>query len=131
MHKLRVYFCSAFGEIFVNYSKEFQVFCATLSIERCGAVRYGAVRCGTVRYGAVRCGTVRYGAVRYGTVRYGTVRQIPHMVSRQSAVGIATYYGLDGPNIESRLGRHFPHPFRPAVGTTQPPIQRARAYFPG
>jgi len=38
--------------------------------------------------------------------------------------GIATRYGLDGPGIESRWGRDFPHPSRPAPGTTQPPVQR-------
>jgi hypothetical protein len=40
-----------------------------------------------------------------------------------SSVGIATRYGLDGPGIESRWGRDFPHPSRPALGLTQPPIQ--------
>ena len=30
-------------------------------------------------------------------------------VGRDSAVGIATRYGLDGPGIESRWGRDFPH----------------------
>jgi hypothetical protein len=40
-----------------------------------------------------------------------------------SAVGIATGYGLDGPGIEFRLGRHFPHLSRPALGPTQPPAQ--------
>ena len=40
-----------------------------------------------------------------------------------SSVGIATRYGLDGPGIESRSGRDFPHPSRPALGPTQPPIQ--------
>jgi hypothetical protein len=29
--------------------------------------------------------------------------------SRDSAVGIATRYGLDGPGIQSRWGRDFPH----------------------
>ena len=38
-------------------------------------------------------------------------------------VGIATGYGLDGPGIESRCGRDFPHLSRPALGPTQPPIQ--------
>ena len=33
-------------------------------------------------------------------------------------------YGLDGPGIESQWGRYFPHPFRPALGSTQPSIQR-------
>ena len=35
-----------------------------------------------------------------------------------SVVGIATRYGLDGPGIESRWGRNFPHPCRPALGPT-------------
>ena len=33
-----------------------------------------------------------------------------------SVVGIATGYGLDGPGIESRWGRDFPHLSRPAWG---------------
>ena len=45
-------------------------------------------------------------------------------LGRDSSVGIATRYGLDGPGIESRLGgRDFPHPSRPALGPTQPPVQ--------
>ena len=35
----------------------------------------------------------------------------------------ATRYGLDGPGIESRWGRDFPHPSTPALGSTRPPIQ--------
>jgi len=35
-----------------------------------------------------------------------------------SAVGVATGYGLDGPGIESRWGRDFPHLSRPALGPT-------------
>ena len=38
-------------------------------------------------------------------------------------VGIATGYGLDGPGIESRWGRDFPHLSRPALGPTQAPVQ--------
>jgi hypothetical protein len=34
-----------------------------------------------------------------------------------------TGYGLDGPGIESRWGRDFPHLYRPALGPTQPPKQ--------
>jgi len=44
-------------------------------------------------------------------------------VGRDSSVGIETRYGLDGQGIESRWGRDFPHLSRPALGTTQPPIQ--------
>jgi hypothetical protein len=44
-------------------------------------------------------------------------------IGRDSSVGIATHYGLDGPGIESRWGRDFLHPSRPALGHTLPPIQ--------
>jgi hypothetical protein len=48
---------------------------------------------------------------------------LPKDMGRDSSVGIATCYGLDGPGIESRWGRDFPHPSRPALGLNQPPIQ--------
>ena len=37
-------------------------------------------------------------------------------------MGMATDYGLDGPEIESRLGEIFRLP-RPALGPTQPPVK--------
>ena len=43
-------------------------------------------------------------------------------VGRDSSAGIATRYGLDGQGIESRWGRDIPHPSRPALGPTQPPV---------
>ena len=41
----------------------------------------------------------------------------------RSRVGIATRYGPDDPGIESRWERDIPHPSRPALGPTKPPIQ--------
>jgi hypothetical protein len=40
-----------------------------------------------------------------------------------SVVGIATGYGLDGPEIESQWQRDFPHLSRSALGPTQRPVQ--------
>jgi hypothetical protein len=45
------------------------------------------------------------------------------MMGRDSSVGTATRYGLDGPGIESRWERNFPYPSRAALEPTQPPIQ--------
>jgi hypothetical protein len=50
---------------------------------------------------------------------------------RDSSVGIATRYGLDGPGIESLWGRDFPQPFRPALEPMQPPVQWVQGLFPG
>ena len=52
-------------------------------------------------------------------------------VGRDSSVGTVTCYWLDGPGIESRWGRDFPNPLRPALGPTQPPIQMGTGYFSG
>ena len=53
------------------------------------------------------------------------------MVGRDSSVGVAIHCGLDGPGIESRCGRNFPHRSRPALGPTQPPTQWVGGLFPG
>jgi hypothetical protein len=45
-----------------------------------------------------------------------------------SSFGIATCYGLDGPGIESRCGRIFPHPSGPALGLT---LYSGYRVFPG
>jgi hypothetical protein len=52
-----------------------------------------------------------------------------YYVGRDSSVGIATRYGLDGPGIEFRWGRDFQHRSRPNLGPTQPPVQRVPGLF--
>ena len=53
------------------------------------------------------------------------------VLGRDSSVGIATRYGLDGPGIESQWWRDFPHKSIPALGPTQPPVQWVPDVFPG
>ena len=52
-------------------------------------------------------------------------------VGRDSSVGIATRYWLDGPGIESRWGRDFPHPSRPALGAHPASYTMRTGSFPG
>ena len=68
------------------------------------------------------------------TAELGTahvVRKGLHCRGRVSSVGIATRYGLDGPGIESRWGRDFPHPSRPTLGPTQQPVQWVPGFYWG
>ena len=48
---------------------------------------------------------------------------ITYHVGRDSSVGKAIRYWLDGPGIEFRWWRDFPHLSRPALWPTRPPIQ--------
>ena len=50
-------------------------------------------------------------------------------MGRDSAVCVATRYGLNGPGIESRWGRDFLHPSLPALGPTHPPVQWVPCVF--
>jgi hypothetical protein len=50
--------------------------------------------------------------------------------SWDGAVGIATRFGLEGPGIESRWGRDFPHLSRPAPRPTQL-LYNGYRIFPG
>ena len=71
------------------------------------------------RSGYEACGLLRGGAIYH--VENNEV--LPISCGPGSSVGIATGYGLDGPGIDSQLGRDFPHLSRPALGPTQPPVQ--------
>jgi len=44
-------------------------------------------------------------------------------VVRDSSVDVTTHYRFEGPGIESRRMRYFPHPSRPALESTHPPVQ--------
>jgi len=59
------------------------------------------------------------------------VSKVRDGLGRDSSVGIVTRYKLDGPGIESRWGRGFPHPSRPTLEPTQPPIHWVLCLFPG
>jgi hypothetical protein len=49
-------------------------------------------------------------------------------VGWDSSVGIVTRYGMDGPGIESRWGRYFPHPSRLAWGSPSHPFNGYRVF---
>jgi hypothetical protein len=52
-------------------------------------------------------------------------------VGRDRVVGTAIRYGVDSLGIEYRRGRDFPHPSRPTLEPTEPPVQWAPCLFPG
>ena len=52
-------------------------------------------------------------------------------VGRDISVGIATCYGLDGPGIECRCERDFPHPSRLALGVHPASCTMGTGSFPG
>ena len=74
---------------------------------------------------------------KYNTLKYQTcfidvlvlytITTCTIIMGWDSSVGIVTRYGLDGLGLESEWGRDYPHPSRPALGHSQPPIQWVQA----
>jgi len=54
-----------------------------------------------------------------------------YYVGRDSSVGIATRYGLDGTGIESRLGARFSAPVQTGPGSQQASYTIRTGSFPG
>ena len=52
-----------------------------------------------------------------------TMTEVDECKELERWVGLATPYGTDGPAIESRWGRDFPHLSITSVEPTQPPIK--------
>jgi hypothetical protein len=52
-------------------------------------------------------------------------------VGCDSSVRVTSRYGLEGSGIESRCRRDFPHLSKPALGPTQPRVERVSFFFPG
>jgi len=59
------------------------------------------------------------------------VRYHENTVGRDSLVGIATRYGLDGPEIESRWGAKFSSAVQTGPGTHPAACTMGTGFFPG
>jgi hypothetical protein len=67
--------------------------------------------------------------VKDGRIMNLTIHLYTLPIHTYNAVGHATCYGMDGPGIESRWRRCFPHSSRLVLGPTQSPVQWAPGLF--
>ena len=88
----------------------------------------GADTCAVTNTRPITLETVAETYLKYGPILFHLKQNrtqpddTPGGVGRDSSVGTATRYGLDGPGIESRLRRDFPHLSRPTHRPTQTPV---------
>ena len=68
--------------------------------------------------------------IRVSTVRLCCAFYWPDTVGRDSSVGIATGYGLDGPGIESRWEARFSPPIQTGPGAHPAPYTMGTGSFP-
>ena len=79
------------------------------------------------------CARSSYGQRETHTPSFSIVFRLrpPFIVGRDSSVGIATRYGLDGPGIESRWGSRFSAPLQPGPGVHPASYTMGTGSFPG
>jgi hypothetical protein len=97
---------------------------AAFNKQQTSNVNYKCCRLGSVVFSGISLERLMKGnSVKICEPRWGLETGTIDKSGPGSVVGIATAYGLDGPGIESRWGRDFPHLSRPALRPTQPPVQ--------
>ena len=95
-------------------------------------MRFHTLLTATAKCHALLIWTYSIPATLHPQVQHGT-RHGAHakVVGPGSVVGIATGYVLDGPGIETRWRRDFPHLSRPALGTHPASCTMGTGSFPG
>ena len=87
----------------------------------CYVILYYAMLCYIILYYIILCYIILCYALLCYIILYYVI--LYYIMGQDSVIGIATGYGMDGPGIEIRCKRDFPHPSRPALEPTQPPTQ--------
>jgi hypothetical protein len=122
-HFLALYFILQFETAYSVTSFPITSYCSTTK-EIFDCVRVTTVK---LRFGVTLLHAISY---RLGESYVTLSTELQRCLGRDSLVGRATRYGLDGLDKESRWRRGSPYPFRPALGVTRPPIQWVSGLFP-